>query len=140
MDKYDENMIKDMMHPTCVELHKFPLITSASIDEKIYNRATIEEREWMDDSINKQLIREMKMFLYENKHPDKHIIKYPANWIESLKERFAPSWILDKYPVKFIEHTATLREYYPLFDKALPEEYAVVRFYVNKNVVDYPTW
>lgn len=30
-------------------------------------------------------------------------IEYPSNWIEAVKQRFAPQWLLEKYPVKLVK-------------------------------------
>ena len=51
-------------------------------------------------------------------------IKYPENWIESLKERFAPKVLLKKYPVKYKIHH--VNEYYPYI--SMPNEQVYVRF------------
>lgn len=29
-------------------------------------------------------------------------IRYPASWREALKERFAPAWVLKRWPVRYI--------------------------------------
>ena len=38
-------------------------------------------------------------------------IKYPSNWKEAIKDRFAPDWIKDRWPVRYIIYE--LRAFYP---------------------------
>jgi hypothetical protein len=80
---------------------------------------------------------EMKVAIYEKDHPQKHVVRYPSDWWEALKERFAPSWFLGKYPVKFTEVTASLEELYPDLEIAIPNQSPVLKFRVSKNSV-YP--
>jgi hypothetical protein len=42
-------------------------------------------------------------------------VKYPKDWLEALKERFAPSWLLKKYPVRYVHHYADVRNIFPDF-------------------------
>lgn len=40
-------------------------------------------------------------------------IKYPRDWFEAFKERFAPNWFLKHYPVIYQEFRFTQKELYP---------------------------
>lgn len=73
------------------------------------------------DSIFYNIVAE---FRYEILGRTMQEIKYPANWVESLKERFLPLFLLKKYPIKYRIHRVT--EYYPYI--AIPEKRAYVRF------------
>ena len=46
--------------------------------------------------------------------------KYPRNWKESVKERFAPEWFKRHYPVKYTITTLTAKELYPML--SLPDK------------------
>jgi hypothetical protein len=90
---------------------------------------------------NGNLVRQIQQFIYGKDHPDKHIIRFPSTWWDAVKERFAPSWFLDRYPVRFTTYKATLSELYPDLTPALPDrEYPpVMKFHVHKQN-DYPIW
>ncbi len=45
-------------------------------------------------------------------------IRYPANWKEAVKERFAPLWFLKRWPVQYAEKAFDVRVVYPMM--ALP--------------------
>jgi hypothetical protein len=44
---------------------------------------------------------------------DPIVIKYPSNWKEHLKQRFAPKWFLRRYPVKETVVIITAEAFYP---------------------------
>lgn len=50
----------------------------------------------------------------------KREVKYPSNWREAFKERFAPGWYLKRSPVKYTHITLEAKALYP--DIALPKE------------------
>jgi hypothetical protein len=52
------------------------------------------------------------------------VIVYPADWKEAFKERWFPSWLLEKFPVKYVR--VDVMEYYPKV--ALPDREPVVKF------------
>jgi hypothetical protein len=46
--------------------------------------------------------------------------RYPADWWQAIKERFAPEWFKRRWPVRYIEITLTARELYPML--SIPQE------------------
>ena len=50
-------------------------------------------------------------------------IEYPANWIEALKERFAPEWLKRRWPVRYERWEAVAL--YPSL--SLPDEKHVIQ-------------
>lgn len=50
-------------------------------------------------------------------------IKFPANWKEAVKERFAPAWFLKRWPVKYTVYR--IDELYPKM--SLPRYERVLR-------------
>lgn len=46
--------------------------------------------------------------------------RWPMNWKEALKERFAPRWLLARWPVRYTTLTVTADELFP--DIAMPKE------------------
>ena len=49
---------------------------------------------------------------------------YPADWIEAVKERFAPHWFLKRWPVKYTKKYFNARIMYPKV-RYPEEEYTV---------------
>ena len=57
-----------------------------------------------------------------------HVIAYPTTWWEHLKERFAPKWFLERWPIKWTVHQYRADALYPSI--ALPEkENGIVVYY-----------
>lgn len=44
---------------------------------------------------------------------DKHHFDFPTDWKQALKERFAPRWVLRRWPVKYAELDVTVYHSYP---------------------------
>ena len=59
------------------------------------------------DELERKLVLMLHASIYGKDHPKKHVIRYPENWWEAVKERFAPCWFRELYPVKFTEVTAS---------------------------------
>lgn len=97
-----------------------------------------EIRQWRDE-LEQQLVLSLHASIYGKDHPQRHVIRYPENWWEAVKERFAPCWFRDMYPVRFTEITASLDELYPEVQPALPDKRPVMKFYTT-NRIDTPIW
>lgn len=57
--------------------------------------------------------------VYGQKSLTEYDIKYPADWLEAVKERFAPAWYLKRHPVKYTRHHITVDAVYPDLSKRL---------------------
>lgn len=80
------------------------------------------------------LLYELNYFVY-GREVGETTIKYPQNWIETLKERFFPDFLLKKFPVKNKEIKITLKETFPTI-KASEGTPSRLRLYVNHRDVD----
>tara|TARA_R100000808_G_C2105275_1_gene121097 strand:- start:479 stop:856 length:378 start_codon:yes stop_codon:yes gene_type:complete len=49
-------------------------------------------------------------------------VSYPENWIEALKERFFPKWLLKAFPVKMESVSFKFSCVYPDFEPSIPTE------------------
>ena len=58
-------------------------------------------------------------------------VKYPADWWEAVKERFAPEWFKKRYPVKYTHTVLEARAVYPLI--SLPKEHNLVILTTTKG-------
>lgn len=105
-------------------------------DEEVFQRA--EWREFRHE-VSREMQAELHSYVYGKKHPSRHIIRYPANWLEAVKERFAPCWLRDRWPVKFTVTTATLEETYPDLKISLPAYTPVLKFH-TMDTSEFPCW
>ena len=48
--------------------------------------------------------------------------RYPADWWQAVKERFAPKFILNRWPVKYIKHYVDVNVIYPNYRPALKDQ------------------
>lgn len=72
-------------------------------------------------TLGEQTFFNLETYIYGIKHEEKEI-SYHADWWEAFKERFAPSWFLEKYPVKLKIIKVNLKELYPDFKYSIPRQ------------------
>lgn len=123
---------------TChtVELRRKEYAARIAIDDLITRRSTIESE---FDNARRQLVMTIRMSIFGKDHPERHVIRYPETWWEALKERWAPVWFRDRYPVKFVQISVSLEELYPEFEPAIPVMNPTVRLFIRKRD-DFPVW
>lgn len=57
--------------------------------------------------------------------------RFPLNWWEAVKERWAPTWVKTRWPVKY--HKLKLQAVFPKFKMIRPnEEYRLRMVYIEK--------
>lgn len=120
------------------ELRKKLFVAEACINEyhffKTHHHQLQQVHEDYDRVLRKRLVAEV----YGRDHRDKHVIRYPENWLEAVKERFAPSFIRDLWPVRYTTVTASLDEIHPDIP-TIPGHNQVLRIAV-KNTTETPVW
>jgi len=79
-------------------------------------RVDVDINEYAAFTADEMLIRLKAEVLGE--HIRLPVIRYPANWKEAVKERFAPFWFLRRWPVQYAEKAFDVRVVYPMM--ALP--------------------
>lgn len=123
-----------VMHSDIVELQRLDREFTCRVDGRL--RRTMH---WSkeDDRVTGDIIVRARLSIYGKQHPDQHITRFPADWWQALKERFAPAWFRDRWPVQFTEVRATLEELYPDIEAALPDRSPVMRFHV-KRALEHP--
>jgi hypothetical protein len=106
------------------------------IDEELRRRA-----DWgiVEDHARRQMVIQMRHTIYGKPHPEVHVIRFPSDWWQAVKERFAPAWFRDRWPVKFTSVMASLEELYPNIRPELPDHGPVFRFRVHKRE-EFPVW
>lgn len=123
-----------------VELHRKEHTAQVRIDKRqLLNVARISRFDEAYDHARDQLVLTMRAAIYGKNHPERHVFRYPETWWEAVKERFAPAWFRDRYPVRFLEVAVSLEETYPDFEPAVPDKTPVVRLHILKSI-EAPIW
>lgn len=113
-------------------------VEKSIVEEEMLFRNSMELTEFRDYE-KRRLVMLLEAYAYGKEHPERHVIRYPENWLEAVKERFAPVWIRDRWPVRFVEVSASLEETYPDIQPCMPDRNPVMRFAVLKKIVE-PVW
>jgi hypothetical protein len=120
-----------------LKAHRFRAVHM--IDRELLERCSFRVRDDLIEDTLHRLTLELETHIYGKSHPEKHVIRFPENWLESLKERFAPSWLREKYPVRYTQVSISLDEFYPNFKPALPEYQPIIKIF-TKNQLEIPIW
>lgn len=94
-----------------------------------------QELQLMDerDDVTGYLVRSLRAEIFGFNHPKKHVVSYPANWKESVKERFAPLWFLQRFPVKYTDISVSLEETFPGLSGSAPGHQSVFKLLVHER-------
>lgn len=65
-------------------------------------------------AVSGELVVQLRRYVYRERLGTR-TVTVPANWVESVKERFAPAWLLRRYPLQTRDLTAELMASYPDF-------------------------
>lgn len=116
-----------------VELKRRSYAAQIQINER--EAAAISRAVFQDfkSELDRGLIRQIRLSVFGKSHPEKEVVKFPADWRQALKERFAPKWFLKNHPVRYTTITASLEELYPCLKQAIPDEAAYFKFVVKRE-------
>jgi hypothetical protein len=101
-----------------VELLKYEYQVNTELDRRFAD-AIIKSRSDFN-RMSGNLIIGLHAIVYGKEHEKKEI-RYPKNWVESLKERFFTNKMKYRWPVKYKVHQITIHEFYPQFTPTLHE-------------------
>lgn len=76
-------------------------------------------RDFIVRESQKMLIAELRGYILSEKIQSV-VIKYPANWIEAIKDRWLPSWAKKKWPVVMARRVVDAVALYPHFKQSVP--------------------
>lgn len=118
-----------------VELQRRSYAASIEINER--EAAAMGKAVFQDfkSECDRRLIRQVRLAVFGKSHPTKEVVKFPADWWQSVKERFAPKWFLKRHPVRYTTVTASLEELYPCLKQAIPDEVAYLQFAVKRQTL-----
>lgn len=75
---------------------------------------------YLDDALNAMVLN-LSTFVYGEQR--QITVRTPADWREAVKERFAPKWVLTRWPVKYRDIKAELFAAYPDIGSSLPAKF-----------------
>lgn len=118
----EQDTIRD--HATTVTLEKIRFASSVEMFNG--SLAYREARNFMDEHLRRSLEYEVLGREYERVS-----VRYPADWWQALKARFAPRWFRRRWPVKEAEWSVQVRELFPGI--AIPPHQSVYHVEVLKD-------
>ena len=123
-----------------IELERFRYEARYRLDQRELDTIrSIGELSEFRDEMRHELVMCLRATVFGKNHPERHVIRYPSTCWDAVKERFAPAWFRDRYPVKFTVVVASLTETFPDFRPAIPDHDPVVRIAVRRQT-EQPVW
>ena len=119
-----------------IQLEHQRLSAQIRIDKKAI-RGRMEE-DFAKDLVRDQVVAMFHHAIFVKDYPKTHIVRYPADWWQAVKDRFAPAWFRDRYPVKFVTIEASAKMLYPDIEP-IPRQRGVLKFAVARNI-ETPIW
>jgi hypothetical protein len=126
-------MVTDRPEITKVQLEKLKLAVMAVIPEELIDPQV--EFSLHTSFITESIAMRVKGHIWAE-HVDAIDIQYPADWWQAVKERFAPKFVLNRWPVKYTKHRIDVKAAYPGFRPALRD--SDWRFSVVHSSGTYP--
>ena len=77
---------------------------------------------FLDEIAHDLIIRLRSHIWAEKESVQHHEIEYPRDWWQAVKERFAPRWFLERWPVEYTAHVIDVHAIYPSFRPAVPDQ------------------
>jgi hypothetical protein len=99
-----------------VELLKKHFVVANELDQKFLDTIVHSSSEF--NHMTDNMVIKLHSIIYGIEHECDEI-RYPKNWVEALKERFAPAWVLARWPVEYKVHRFVIDEMYPQFTPTL---------------------
>ena len=69
------------------------------------------------------LVLRLSAYMLEHQ-VDEQYLEYPADWWQSVKARWFPAWLRQRYPVRYTRWRASIRAAYP--DLTIPNQRTVM--------------
>ncbi len=105
MNKSESDLFKNAVYKT-IDLEKKRHCISIRIEPEIQTDMDIYSGQMIVRALNDIVVRKVETIKY----------KWPSDWVQAVKLRFAPEWFLNRYPVKYTEKGHEVYVHYPDFD------------------------
>jgi hypothetical protein len=112
-------MMKDFVEFQTVELEKLKLGLHQAVSE---NALLMDPRiEVVRDQIIGHIVAKVQGYIW-SEQLETWDVKYPSDWWQAFKERWAPKWAKKRWPVEYQYHRYELKALYPEFKVSVPEQ------------------
>jgi len=126
------------MAATTHETHVFPLLdvyARTAITPEIIERLRVKpagaEIQFLRGFLGRELVAQVHMWFATRKHVER--VQWPTDWWEAVKERFAPRWARERWPVRYTAKELDARAIWPSFP--YPAEWGkAVQFVEVRNI------
>ena len=98
--------------PETVTLHKIRFGFIQHIDRHLVDQCTLAIHDDLLYCTGQELAIRVNGFVF-GEGLDVIRVKYPADWKQAVKERWAPKWLLRRWPVRYTTHSYDLEAIYP---------------------------
>lgn len=103
------------METKSIKLEKFKYYLTKKLYETLFESEV--DLETVATFAADEILINIKYAIYGEKLNVEYI-SYPQDWWEGFKERWFPTWLLERYPVKYTVHTIKFMVQYPEFRPA----------------------
>lgn len=104
------------------------MIETVELERIKFGLAMALDKEWMgasvefrDDFFTDRIVMQAHGYLW-GRNEELVEIRYPKDWREAFKERWFPVLLLKRYPVVYKAHRIDVREIYPDYRPAIPDQ------------------
>lgn len=111
--------------------HDIPALREVTLERKRYCVSMRAESRVFQDEIMRRMEYQLAMDIFAVEHPEK-TYRYPLDWWQHVKQRFAPRWFLKRWPVIERVVRVSFSECYPEFKPSLPGKLSVVKVLVSE--------
>ena len=80
------------------------------------------------DRIGRDIALEFEAFVLGKKKYKSDTVSYPFDWVEAVKERFAPDWIKERWPIRYRVVTMDVHVHWPTLNVMVPDHVPILRF------------
>jgi hypothetical protein len=106
-----------------VVLRKFEMGFRTSYEKRLLSELAIGndyELKLFADVEADNIVMALRCFVWSDESKVFHAGSYPTTWWDAVKERFAPLWFLERWPVRYSEVMLELANVYPNLRLSLP--------------------
>ncbi len=75
------------------------------------------------DDLSGDIVAEIRGFVWAERPEDRgYTFQWADGWIQALKERWFPTWVLKKWPIRYHREHVDVQAIYPTFKPAIPDQ------------------
>lgn len=115
------------------KLEKFKFFVYTKMNDELLETP---ELEMIAASYSNDITIAAKYTVWGQRIGERVIVKHPIDWKEAIKERFAPGWLLNRYPVRYSETVLDLAVLFPKF-RAMETNLGNAVYVNMSGLVDY---